>query len=196
MTRPCHLRSVYRPHIAVSRSMIIGLAASVHIACAIVQMVRRRKIVALKGRGGCAPTDSPATSCSSSSSVMCSPPGSPPPGHRPYSDGQSRLRLPWPSPHFSVPGFFWPYYLLLGIAGATHLGWPALASPHAPRPARDRRTSNGWPRCWRSQPSPTRRDLRLCRRRHSRRVLDLVARQRSLARTIPEYKALADKLLP
>ena len=42
------LRRLYRPHLLVELT-VIGLSGTVHLACAVLQMLRRRKVFALKG---------------------------------------------------------------------------------------------------------------------------------------------------
>ena len=115
------LRRLYRPHIAVEVSLIGG-SALVHIACAIAQMRRRRQIIALKGAwwmrahrlagyflllvffGHVFATRIAPTLATG-----------------PTATGKADFAF-LAFAALSVPWFFWPYYLLLGLAGATHLG--------------------------------------------------------------------------
>ncbi|HNN92215.1 MAG TPA: hypothetical protein PKI03_08105 [Pseudomonadota bacterium] len=189
------LRSVYRPHIAVEL-LVIGLAGSVHIACAIAQMVRRRKIVALKGAwwmrahrlagyflllvilGHVFATRIAPTLATG-----------------PTATGKADFAfLAFAS--LSVPGFFWPYYLLLGIAGATHLG---LGLHLASRMLRARRETDA-ATAGRAGGGPSPARLAVIfgfAAVVTVGVFSILWRGSEASRErFPEYKALADKLLP
>lgn len=139
------MRRLYRPHIIVELT-VIGLSGTVHLLCALSQFWRRRKVVMLRGpwwltahrlsgyflllvvighvlATRVAPTfmTCDGASCAADFSFLA----------------YATLWAPW---------FFWPYYLLLGLCGALHLGFglylarrilrPGLAMAAAPGPSR------------------------------------------------------------
>ncbi len=114
------LRSVYRSNLLLELVMI-GLSGTTHFVCAIVQMIRRRKVVALRGpwwmklhrlsgyflmvviighvfATRIAPTlaTGPTTTHAADFAFLA-------------------------FATLAAPAYFWPYYLLLGISGALHL---------------------------------------------------------------------------
>jgi succinate dehydrogenase/fumarate reductase cytochrome b subunit len=114
------LRSVYRSHLFLEL-VVIGLSGITHLVCAILQMTRRRKVFALRGpwwmklhrlsgyflmtviighvfATRIAPTlaTGPTTTHAADFAFLA-------------------------FATLTAPAFFWPYYLLLGIAGALHL---------------------------------------------------------------------------
>lgn len=116
------LRQLYRPNLAVELTLI-GLSGTVHLLCAILQFWRRRKVMMLRGpwwliahrlsgyflllviighvlATRVAPTlmRCEGLPCSADFSYLA----------------YATLWVPW---------FFWPYYLLLGLCGALHLGF-------------------------------------------------------------------------
>ena len=195
------LRKLYRPHIVVEVSLIGG-SALVHIACAVAQMRRRRQIIALRGSwwmkahrlsgyflllvlfGHVFATRIAPTLATG-----------------PTATGKADFAfLAYAA--LSVPWFFWPYYLLLALAGATHLGLglhlasrilrrkTAASSTAAPGAARANSPVGG-------APSGMRLAVVLV---FAILVVGGVFRILSLAGDasrdrFPEYKALADKLL-
>lgn len=114
------LRSVYRPSLFVEVTMI-GLSGVIHLICAVIQMVRRRKVIALRGPlwmklhrlsgyflmtviiGHVFATRIAPTLATGPTATQAA----------------DFAFLAFAT--LAVPAFFWPYYLLLGICGALHL---------------------------------------------------------------------------
>lgn len=189
------LRHIYRPHVAVEL-LVMGAAGSIHITCAILQMVRRRKIVALQGSwwmrahrlsgyflllvliGHVLATRVAPTLATG-----------------PTATGKADFAfLAFAS--LSVPAFFWPYYLLLSVAGATHLG---LGLHLASRILLRRRAPVASPPAARGS-TPSRARLAVIfgfAAVVTAGVFCILWRGNEASRErFPEYKALADKLLP
>lgn len=189
------LRHIYRPHVAVEL-VVMGAAGSIHIACAVLQMIRRRKIVNLRGSwwmrahrlsgyflllvifGHVFATRIAPTLATG-----------------PTATGKADFAfLAYAS--MGAPAFFWPYYLLLAVAGATHLGLGLhlasriLARPRQ-TPASDAPRTTGGPG-----------QARLAiifgfAAVVAAGVFCILWRGPEASRErFPEYKALADKLLP
>jgi hypothetical protein len=95
----------------------------------------------------------------------------------------------------AVPGFFWPYYLLLAIAGGTHLG---LGLHIASRVLR-RRPSPGTARAGTPHGGPSRARIAVIAgftALAAAGVFSILWHAGDARRDrFPEYKALADKLL-
>lgn len=116
------LRNLYRPHIAVELALIGG-SSVIHVACAVWQFVRRRKVVQATGPWWLrahrlsgyfllivilghvlATRIAPLLSTGPTAT-----------GAADFSFlAYATLWAPW---------FFWPYYLLLGLCGSLHLGF-------------------------------------------------------------------------
>lgn len=115
------LRRIYRPHVAVEL-LVMGASGTIHIACAVLQMIRRRKIFALKGAwwmrahrlsgyflllviiGHVLATRIAPTLATG-----------------PTATGKADFSF-LAFATLAAPYFFWPYYLMLGVAGSLHLG--------------------------------------------------------------------------
>lgn len=115
------LRRVYRPNLALELTLIGG-SALVHIACAIAQMRRRGRIVALTG-----PLWMRAHRASGYFlllvliwHVLATRVG-PTLATGPTATGQADFAF-LAFATLTAPAFFWPYYLMFGIAGSLHLG--------------------------------------------------------------------------
>lgn len=189
------LRHIYRPHVAVEL-LVMGTAGSIHIACAVLQMFRRRKIVNLRGSwwmrahrlsgyflllvifGHVFATRVAPTLASG-----------------PTATGKADFAfLAYAS--MGAPAFFWPYYLLLAVAGATHLGLGLhLASRILARPRQGASTDAP-----RATGGPGHARLAVIfgfAAVVAAGVFCILWRGPEASRErFPEYKALADKLLP
>jgi succinate dehydrogenase/fumarate reductase cytochrome b subunit len=189
------LRKLYRPHVAVEIG-IMGAAGSVHIACAILQMIRRRKLWSLAGSGYMR-----AHRLAGYFLLLVIPPHvlatriAPTLASGPTATGKADFAfLAYAS--LSVPAFFWPYYLLLAIAGATHLG----IGLHLASRILLRRRSTAAPAASRPTAGPSRARLALIvgfAAVVTAGVFSILWRGHEASRErFPEYKALADKLSP
>lgn len=190
------LRHLYRPHVAVEL-VVIGASGTIHIACAIWQMVRRRKVFALKG-----PLWMRAHRLSGYFLLLILV------GHvfatriaptlatAPTATGKADFAF-LAFATLKVPGFFWPYYLMLALTGSTHLGLGLhLASRVLGR--RGRATTAGALAPQGSGPSPARLALIFgFTALVTAGVFSILWHASDAPRhRFPEYQGLADKLLP
>ncbi len=115
------LRRLYRPHLLVELT-VIGLSGTVHLACAVLQMIRRRKVFALKG-----PWWMRAHRLSGYFLLVVilghvfATRIAPTLATGPTATGAADFGF-LAFATLAAPAFFWPYYLLLGLSGALHLG--------------------------------------------------------------------------
>lgn len=186
------LRRIYRPHIAVEL-LVIGTSGTIHIACAIVQMIRRRKVFALKG-----PLWMRAHRLSGYFLLLVivghvlATRVAPTLATGPTATGKADFSfLAYAT--LAAPYFFWPYYLMLGMAGSIHLGLGLhLASRVLGRRLAGASTGgHGGPSVARLVAVFGFTAI------VTAGVFGILARAGDAPRhRFPEYKALADKLLP
>lgn len=188
------LRRIYRPHVAVEL-IVIGTSGSIHIACAIWQMIRRRKIFALKG-----PLWMRAHRLSGYFLLLAivghvlATRVAPTLATGPTATGKADFAfLAYAT--LAAPYFFWPYYVTLAVAGCLHLG----LGLHLASRVLGRRTAGsaaGGP--GHAGPSAARLVVLFgFTAIVAAGVLGILARAGDAPRhRFPEYKALADKLLP
>lgn len=186
------LRRIYRPHVAVEL-IVIGTSGTIHIACAVLQMIRRRKIFALKG-----PLWMRAHRVSGYFLLLViighvlATRVAPTLATGPTATGKADFSfLAYAT--LAVPYFFWPYYLALGIAGSLHLG----LGLHLASRVLGRRIASPGPGAH-GGPSVARLVVLFgFTAIVTAGVFGILSRAGDAPRhRFPEYKALADKLLP
>lgn len=130
------MRSLYRPHVVVELGLIV-ISGTVHIGCAVLQMARRRRVLAVRG-----PWWMKAHRLSGyfllvtvvahaiATRVL--------PAVDPTSSGADFAYVAYSV--LGWPWLFWPYYLLLAVCGAVHLMIGAHLALRVLVPQRVRRT--------------------------------------------------------
>lgn len=192
------LRHLYRPHVVVE-IVLIGCSGAVHIACAVLQMVRRRRVVAWSGPwwmrahrltgyflllviGGHVLATRVAPTLATGATAT---------GMADFSF--LAYATLW------LPAFFWPYYIALGICGSIHLAiglhlarrilLRQTSAPHGPAAGPRRPAGHPTPAFLVTGAVVTLLVVS--------GVLGILGRAGDAPRTrFPEYKALFDKLLP
>ncbi len=192
------LRRIYRPHIVVE-IVLIGGSAAVHIACAVAQMRRRGRVFSLSG-----PLWMRAHRLSGYFLLLVlfghvfATRIAPTLAVAPTATGRADFAfLAYAA--LSAPAFFWPYYLLLALAGGTHLGLGLhLASRILRRPKTEAHTGQDGPRAPQGAPSRLRLAVILTLTAVATAGVFSILWHASDAprERFPEYKALADRLLP
>ena len=115
------IRNLYRPNVAIE-FLLIGLSGSVHIGCGVRQMAKRQRLIAVRGSSWLKAHRLSGyfllvTVVGHAVATRIGPTfgaGSTATGAADFAYlAYSVLGWPW---------FFWPYYVLLGMCGAIHLG--------------------------------------------------------------------------